>query len=125
MTWRLRSTLGPRRAPKVSSPRQKASSVLSARESPNLPVATNCLLSIPWGVFPADNAGLMAYEVTDRDLHSSAATYVDKILKGAKPSDLPVQQPTKFRLVINLKTAETLGLTIPRMVLARADEVIE
>ena len=79
----------------------------------------------PWGVFPADNAGLMAYEVTDRDLHSSAATYVDKILKGAKPSDLPVQQPTKFRLVINLKTAETLGLTIPRMVLARADEVIE
>ena len=67
----------------------------------------------------------MAYEVTDRDLHSSAATYVDKILKVAKPSDLPVQQPTKFRLVINLKTAETLGLTIPRMVLARADEVIE
>jgi len=67
----------------------------------------------------------MAYEVTDRDLHSSAATYVDKILKGAKPSDLPVQQPTKFRLVIDLKTAETLGLTIPRMVLARADEVIE
>ena len=79
----------------------------------------------PWGVFPADNAGLMAYEVTDRDLHSRAATYVDKILKGAKPSDLPVQQPTKFRLVINLKTAEMLGLTIPLTLFGRADEVIE
>ena len=67
----------------------------------------------------------MAYEVTDRDLHSRAATYVDKILKGAKPSDLPVQQPTKFRLVINLKTAEMLGLTIPLTLFGRADEVIE
>ena len=67
----------------------------------------------------------MAYEVTDRDLHSRAAIYVDKILKGAKPSDLPVQQPTKFRLVINLKTAEMLGLTIPLTLFGRADEVIE
>jgi putative ABC transport system substrate-binding protein len=79
----------------------------------------------PYSAFVADSGGLMAYEVIDRDLHRSAASYVDKILKGSKPSDLPVQQPTKFRLVINLKTAETLGLTIPRMLLGRADEVIE
>jgi putative ABC transport system substrate-binding protein len=72
-----------------------------------------------------EDGGLMAYDVTDRDLHRSAADYVDKILKGAEPSDLAVQQPTKFQLVINLRTAKSLGLTIPPSLLARADEVID
>jgi putative ABC transport system substrate-binding protein len=71
------------------------------------------------------SGGLMAYDANISDLHKSAALYVDKILKGAKPSDLPIQQPTKLTLVINLKAAKALGLELPQSVVTRADEVID
>ena len=73
----------------------------------------------------ADDGGLIAYAANYAHLYLRAASFVDKIFKGANPADIPVEQPTKFDLIVNLKTAKALGLTVPYTLLARADEVIE
>jgi putative ABC transport system substrate-binding protein len=84
----------------------------------------NRLPSMYEGSTWVEGGGLMSYSANDLELFRRAAIYVDKILKGAKPADLPVEQPTKFEFVINLKTAKALNLTIPQSVLFRADRVI-
>jgi putative tryptophan/tyrosine transport system substrate-binding protein len=98
--------------------------VIERRRLVDLAVKNRLPTVFPWreGV---DAGGLMSYGANFADLYRRAATYVDKILKGAKPADLPVEQPTKFELVINLKTAKALGLTIPQSLLGRADEIIQ
>ena len=103
-------------APAVASSRRKEIADLAVKS--RLPVIYNGRANVEAG-------GLMSYGVNLNDLDRRAATYVDKILKGAKPGDLPVQQATKFEFVINLKAAKQIGLTIPPDVLARANQVIK
>jgi putative ABC transport system substrate-binding protein len=98
--------------------------VLHGRQIADL-AAKNRLPAIYPLMDPVKDGGLLSYGVSHTDLFRRAATYVDKILKGAKPGELPIEQPTKFELVINLKTAKALGLTIPPSLLARADQIIE
>jgi len=83
------------------------------------------ILSVSGNRAFADGGGLMSYAASLADRYRNAAPYVDRILKGAKPADLPVQQPTRFELVINAKTAKTLGVAMPQAVLLSADEVID
>jgi putative ABC transport system substrate-binding protein len=102
------------------------SSVLNTHRAPvvNLAVKSRLPVIYPFPEF-VEAGGLISYGVSFADLWRRAATYVDKILKGAKPADLPVEQPTKFELIINLKAANQIGLTIPPNVLVRADKVIK
>jgi len=100
--------------------------VLSSQRAQVVELAGNSHLPAIYGQPETVEAGgLMSYSVSYTDLYRRAATYVDKILKGAKPADLPVEQPMKFELVINLKAAKQIGLTIPPNVLLRADKVIK
>jgi putative ABC transport system substrate-binding protein len=90
-----------------------------------LAAAGNNVPAVYIASFFARDGGLLSYGPDPVDLFRRAATYVDRILRGAKPGDLPVQFPTKFEMVVNLKTAKALGLTVPQSILLRADEVIE
>jgi putative tryptophan/tyrosine transport system substrate-binding protein len=101
------------------------SPVFASRQTQVVDLAVKSRLpAIYWRSDFVEAGGLMSYGASQNDLDRRAAAYVDKILKGTKPADLPVEQPTKFELVINLKTAKQIGVTIPQKVLARADRVI-
>jgi putative ABC transport system substrate-binding protein len=93
-------------------------SIISAAARNNVP-------AVSWASDFARDGGLLAYGVDGVDTYRRAATYVDRILRGAKPGDLPVQLPTKFEMVVNLRTAKALGLAVPPSILLRADEQIE
>jgi putative tryptophan/tyrosine transport system substrate-binding protein len=99
-------------------------SVIPATKTVELIAHTKLPAIYPTNRF-AEAGGLMVYGPAGTDMSRRAATYVDKILKGAKPADLPVEQPTKFELIINLKTAKQIGVTIPQSVLYRADKLIK
>jgi putative tryptophan/tyrosine transport system substrate-binding protein len=90
-----------------------------------LAAARNSVPAVYWASFFARDGGLLSYGPDQLEPFRRAAPYVDRILRGAKPGDLPVQFPTKFEMVVNLKTAKALGLTVPQSILLRADEVIE
>jgi putative ABC transport system substrate-binding protein len=90
-----------------------------------LAAAQNNVPAVYWQSPFVRDGGLLSYGVDQVDILRRAATYVDRILRGAKPGDLPVQFPTKFEMVLNLKTAKALGLTVPDLMLVRADKVIE
>ena len=90
-----------------------------------LAAARNNVPAVYWLSAFARDGGLLSYGVDQLDIFRRAASYVDRILRGAKPGDLPVQLPTKFEMVVNLKTAKALGITVPQSILLRADEVIE
>jgi putative ABC transport system substrate-binding protein len=99
--------------------------MLAHRTSILLAAAQNKVPAIYWQSDLAREGGLLSYGVDQVDTYRRAATYVDRILRGAKPAELPVQLPTKFEMVVNLKTAKALGLTVPQSILLRADEIIE
>ena len=88
-------------------------------------LAQNNVPAVCWHSQIVRDGGLLSYGVDEVDIYRRAASYVDRILRGAKPADLPVQLPTKFEMVLNLKTAKALGLAIPPSIMLRADEVIE
>jgi len=90
-----------------------------------LAAASNNVPAVYWSLAFARDGGLLSYGLDPQDTFRRAASYVDRILRGAKPAELPIQLPTKFEMTVNLKTAKSLGLTVPQSILLRADEVIE